>query len=982
MEKSEKQMSQVGVTRVSTAISNGDDIMDPATTTGVVLESNENEEGVIVVADLGPPSTNPWIAWLEKHLNFFRIHLLVFTFFPLICSVVFWAVNGQYKIAYIDAVLVCYSAFTNTGLSSIDLSRTTPLQQAMLFIQMFFGSIIVVAWVVVLVRKNIMARHCAHWVAQRRGFGATARNAMAAVRRKTMGDIPTKSDANKEEKGFPSFRSEPLPTTGPHVRPKKRQSTGAITPFRKQSTRKLSGELQRVDPSGRISREPSVLDPIWEAHTDRARTGTKQASAAPDAADPYRSFLDTIPATPAANGEEEILTASPKPFMESPRNMQLDLPVDDPSQSIERPTALDDGGYNDEVKPGQIVEPPTDRKSEQKQDTVPVSPRVQRLMTSPLPVDQTFLNSPPASATAGGAAGTQGGTPIVATPRTVGFNVPVSPRETGSAAAPSTPSGIRQRRTGRANGTNPERQFTYSEIDVRRRNKPLNRTQSYKMPKVDPRFVTKTSIGFGGFPGPIAILRRVFRAISHRWGSSRFGKVLKPYPSLLLPAGAARPEQLERYDTKEVPYFSFSAVVGKNSAFHGLTERELYELGGVEYRALSLLSTLVPAYYIFFQALSWAVMASLFAKPKYDTLFLSQWRIVQPPWAGVFMGTSALTNTGMSLVDTALIPFQDEFGVLIMTSINSLAGNTAFPILWIGTKVRSDSSETWATLHFLLDHPRRCFLYLFPSHQTWLLLIIIFGLNMIDWAGFMLFDLGNHVLESIPLNQRVINGFLQATSVRCAGVASVSLSLVAPATQVLFVIMMYIAPYPIALALRSTNVYQDRSLGVYEEEEDSDEEEEKEEELAKEHKSRPSVWGSYLAWHAKRQLAYDVWWLVAAWLLVAIFERSKIWDLPTRQFDLFGILFELVSAYSSVGLSLGLSNANYSLCGAWSVPSKLVLVLVMIRGRSRGLPVAIDRSVMIPREMTEIAKRQKPIRKGDNLPQDPRRLDTIHEKEP
>ncbi|KAG8824364.1 hypothetical protein FRC18_010544 [Serendipita sp. 400] len=87
-------------------------------------------------------------------------------------------------------------------------------------------------------------------------------------------------------------------------------------------------------------------------------------------------------------------------------------------------------------------------------------------MTSPLPVDRTLLNSPPASATAG-AAGTQGGTPIVATPSKVGFNVPVSPREAGFAAAPSTPSGIRQRRTGRANGTNPERQFTYSEIDVR-----------------------------------------------------------------------------------------------------------------------------------------------------------------------------------------------------------------------------------------------------------------------------------------------------------------------------------------------------------------------------------------------------------------------------------------------------------------------------------------------------------------------------------
>jgi len=83
---------------------------------------------------------------------------------------------------------------------------------------------------------------------------------------------------------------------------------------------------------------------------------------------------------------------------------------------------------------------------------------------------------------------------------------------------------------------------------------------------------------------------------------------------------------------------------------------------------------------------------------------------------------------------------------------------------------------------------------------------------------------------------------------------------------------------------------------------------------------------------------------------VAIFERGKIWDPATKQFDLFGILFEIVSAYGSVGLSIGLSNANYSLSGAWSPPSKVVLCLVMVRGRSRGLPVAIDRAIMLPKE--------------------------------
>ena len=43
-----------------------------------------------------------------------------------------------------------------------------------------------------------------------------------------------------------------------------------------------------------------------------------------------------------------------------------------------------------------------------------------------------------------------------------------------------------------------------------------------------------------------------------------------------------------------------------------------------------------------------------------------------------------------------------------------------------------------------------------------------------------------------------------------------------------------------------------------------------------------------------------------------------------------------------------LLKANYSLCGAFHPLSKLVICLVMLRARHRGLPVAIDRAVMLP----------------------------------
>lgn len=48
--------------------------------------------------------------------------------------------------------------------------------------------------------------------------------------------------------------------------------------------------------------------------------------------------------------------------------------------------------------------------------------------------------------------------------------------------------------------------------------------------------------------------------------------------------------------------------------------------------------------------------------------------------------------------------------------------------------------------------------------------------------------------------------------------------------------------------------------------------------------------------------------------------------------------------------------ANYSFSGALSPLSKLIICAVMIRGRHRGLPVAIDRAVLLPSEF----KRQEP----------------------
>lgn len=68
---------------------------------------------------------------------------------------------------------------------------------------------------------------------------------------------------------------------------------------------------------------------------------------------------------------------------------------------------------------------------------------------------------------------------------------------------------------------------------------------------------------------------------------------------------------------------------------------------------------------------------------------------------------------------------------------------------------------------------------------------------------------------------------------------------------------------------------------------------------------------------------------------------------------MWSVFFEVVSAYGNVGLSLGHPTNLTSLCGHFSVFSKLVICAMMIRGRHRGLPYALDRAITLPNERKE-----------------------------
>lgn len=70
----------------------------------------------------------------------------------------------------------------------------------------------------------------------------------------------------------------------------------------------------------------------------------------------------------------------------------------------------------------------------------------------------------------------------------------------------------------------------------------------------------------------------------------------------------------------------------------------------------------------------------------------------------------------------------------------------------------------------------------------------------------------------------------------------------------------------------------------------------------------------------------------------------------SQAFTLFSVLFEIVSAYGTVGLSLGYPNIDASFSAEFASLSKLIIIAMMIRGRHRGLPYALDRAILLPSE--------------------------------
>ncbi|ATY61688.1 Cation transporter [Cordyceps militaris] len=463
----------------------------------------------------------------------------------------------------------------------------------------------------------------------------------------------------------------------------------------------------------------------------------------------------------------------------------------------------------------------------------------------------------------------------------------------------------------------------------------------------------------------------------------------------------------------------------------GLADGKSQRICGCEYRALELLSIIVPIYFVLWQLLGCIGLGAWMHNHMPDTALANG---INPWWLGVFNGVSAFNNSGMSLLDANMVPFQEAHFVLITMGLMILAGNTAYPIflrliLWSAHKLLDLTTEadsfqsTKLAVQLLLKDPRRIYTNLFPSRLTWWLFFMLVCLNSIDWVLFELLNLNNPVVDSIPVGPRVLVGLFQALAVRSGGFYVVPIAQIAIGVQFLYVIMMYISVYPVVMTIRQSSVYtysqrdgpgielrdaahshlpklsravsypiEKRSLttghrvhltfatpaeratwrgkpghpvttttGVSPPLLYSEQLSNWPREKRPSHHARllslhgtppPPTYDSHMSFIHQQihgQLAQDIWWLVLAVLVIVIIESSQFNADPINH-SVFNIIFEVASAYGTVGISVGTPSGAYSFSGTWYTGSKLILCLVMLRGRHRGLPTALDHAIRLPEQ--------------------------------
>jgi len=262
----------------------------------------------------------------------------------------------------------------------------------------------------------------------------------------------------------------------------------------------------------------------------------------------------------------------------------------------------------------------------------------------------------------------------------------------------------------------------------------------------------------------------------------------------------------------------------------------------------------------------------------------------------IFHSVSAFCNAGFSSFSSNLSPFVQEFFFPLVVAILFISGGLGF-LVWSDlyrTYFKKENSS-------LSLHSRVVLLLTF--------LLILFGTVLIFFLE------GGKALKNLPLGNKILVSFFHATTPRTAGFNLVSIGSLSLPTLILIISLMFIGASPGGTGggIKTTTflvtlIYPFLFL-------------------------RNTLPGRIF----KHRLKLDVvqkGLTVSLLSLILVLLASFFISLFEPGKDFIRILFEIFSAFGTVGLSLSsFARGNLSASYDFSAPAKLVIIFVMFAGR-------------------------------------------------
>ncbi|MGE0082988.1 MAG: TrkH family potassium uptake protein [Desulfococcaceae bacterium] len=275
-------------------------------------------------------------------------------------------------------------------------------------------------------------------------------------------------------------------------------------------------------------------------------------------------------------------------------------------------------------------------------------------------------------------------------------------------------------------------------------------------------------------------------------------------------------------------------------------------------------------------------------------------------WLSVFHSVSAFCNAGFSLFSDSLVQYREDWMINLTVCFLIITGGIGFLVLSELRRLVPFKKDTW---HQLSLHSK-----LALSTTAVLLAVSTLLILMMEWRN---------TLAPLSVPGRFLSAFFQAVSARTAGFNSLPVEALADETLFLVIMLMFIGACPGSCAggVKTTTFSTLVLLGF----------------------SRirgydyPQIFRRTIpvsaVWKAVSLVILSMMLISGAVMLLMITELGDISHLKSKG-KFLEYLFEVVSAFGTVGLSTGVT-------GGLSVPGKLIITVLMFVGRLGPLVIGI-----------------------------------------